>query len=158
MDPSNDIWPHHPQLVFLFKDVKYYDHLLPLCLRAVVSRNSCLGPQFAVFAGKLQPQTIALDSLPCRDRLRDRSVDANVLYNAVATIRVVLAGHRGQFMAMNRAISVNRMRPIIDCVFSFDDVSAALRYFQEAQPFGEVVIRHRGWIVTEPSKRHAASR
>jgi NADPH:quinone reductase-like Zn-dependent oxidoreductase len=70
------------------------------------------------------------------------TIDADVLYGAVATIRVVFAGSRAQFIAMNRAIGVNRVRPVIDRTFSFDDVPAAFRYFEEAQPFGKVIIRH----------------
>jgi NADPH:quinone reductase-like Zn-dependent oxidoreductase len=70
------------------------------------------------------------------------AIDADVLYRSVATIRVIFAGSRAQFIAMNRAIAVNRMRPVIDRAFPFDDVPAAFRYFEEAQPFGKVVIRH----------------
>jgi NADPH:quinone reductase-like Zn-dependent oxidoreductase len=70
------------------------------------------------------------------------AIDADVLYRAVATIRVVFAGSRAQFIAMNRAIAVNRMRPVIDRAFPFDDVPAAFRYFEEVQPFGKVVISH----------------
>jgi NADPH:quinone reductase-like Zn-dependent oxidoreductase len=72
------------------------------------------------------------------------SIDANVLYNSIAALRVVAAGSRAQFMAMNRAISANRMRPIIDRTFDFEEVPAAFRYFEAAQPFGKVVITHRG--------------
>ena len=44
------------------------------------------------------------------------------------------------FEAMNRAIAVSRLKPIIDKVFSFDDAPAAYRYLQSAQHFGKVVI------------------
>jgi NADPH:quinone reductase-like Zn-dependent oxidoreductase len=71
------------------------------------------------------------------------TIDANVLYNAIATLRVVAAGSRAQFIAMNRAIAANRLRPVIDRTFDFDDVPAAFRYFEAAQPFGKVVITHR---------------
>jgi NADPH:quinone reductase-like Zn-dependent oxidoreductase len=71
------------------------------------------------------------------------SFDANVLYSAIATVRVVAAGTRAHFEAMNRAIAVAGMHPVIDRAFSFDDVPAAFRYFEDARPFGKVVIRHR---------------
>jgi NADPH:quinone reductase-like Zn-dependent oxidoreductase len=68
------------------------------------------------------------------------TIDTNVLYNAVATIRVVFAGNRAQFVAMNRAITANRLKPLIDRVFPFADVPAAFRYFETGQAFGKVVI------------------
>jgi NADPH:quinone reductase-like Zn-dependent oxidoreductase len=70
------------------------------------------------------------------------SFDANVLYSAIATLRVVAAGSRAQFMAMNEAIAINRLRPVIDRVFGFDEVPSAFRYFEATQPFGKVVISH----------------
>jgi NADPH:quinone reductase-like Zn-dependent oxidoreductase len=45
------------------------------------------------------------------------------------------------FEAMNRAIAVSGLRPIIDKIFSFDDVPAAYRYLQSARHFGKIVIR-----------------
>jgi NADPH:quinone reductase-like Zn-dependent oxidoreductase len=70
------------------------------------------------------------------------SIDSNILYNAIATLRVVAAGSRAQFAAMNRAIAANQMRPVIDRTYSFDDVPAAFHYFEETHPFGKVVISH----------------
>jgi NADPH:quinone reductase-like Zn-dependent oxidoreductase len=69
------------------------------------------------------------------------TLDTNVLYNAVATIRVIFAGNRTQFIEMNRAITVNRLRPLIDRVFPFTDVLAAFRYFESGRNFGKVVIK-----------------
>jgi NADPH:quinone reductase-like Zn-dependent oxidoreductase len=71
------------------------------------------------------------------------TIDANVLFGAVSTLRVVAAGSRAQFIAMNRAIAANRLRPVIDRTFEFEEVPAAFRYFEDARPFGKVVITHR---------------
>jgi NADPH:quinone reductase-like Zn-dependent oxidoreductase len=71
-------------------------------------------------------------------------LDINVLYSSIASVRVVAAGSRAQFSAMNRAIAVNRLRPVIDRTFGFDEVPAAFRYFESARPFGKVVISHAG--------------
>ena len=68
------------------------------------------------------------------------TIDMNILYGAAATVRVVFAGHRAHFRAMNRAIAANRLRPIIDRVFPFDDVLSAFRYHESGQMFGKVVI------------------
>ncbi|HEV2666869.1 MAG TPA: zinc-binding dehydrogenase, partial [Blastocatellia bacterium] len=77
-------------------------------------------------------------------RLSDDStaIDINILYGAAATIRVVFAGNRSHFTAMNRAIAVNRLRPIIDRVFSFDDALSAFRYYETGKAFGKIVISH----------------
>ena len=78
-------------------------------------------------------------------RLSDAAskIDINLLFNSVATLRVIFAGNRAQFIAMNHAIAVNRLKPIIDRVFPFEEVVEAFRYYEEARPFGKVVISHR---------------
>jgi NADPH:quinone reductase-like Zn-dependent oxidoreductase len=70
------------------------------------------------------------------------TIDADVLYNSVATIRVIFAGNRDQFIAMNRAVTVNRLKPIIDRTFPFSDLPAAFRYFEAGRNFGKVVLTH----------------
>jgi NADPH:quinone reductase-like Zn-dependent oxidoreductase len=71
------------------------------------------------------------------------TLDTSVLYGSIASVRVVPAGSRAQFIAMNRAIAANRLRPVINRTFDFDEVPAAFRYFETTQPFGKVVISHR---------------
>lgn len=44
------------------------------------------------------------------------------------------------FEAMNRAIALHRMRPVVDRVYAFDEAVAALRHLQSANHFGKVVI------------------
>jgi len=48
-------------------------------------------------------------------------IDINVIYTSVATVRVIFAGNRAHFVAMNRAITANNLHPVIDRVFDFDD-------------------------------------
>ena len=69
-------------------------------------------------------------------------IDPGVLWTSALTVRAIAVGSRAQFEAMNRAIEVNRLTPVIDRVFSFDDAPAAYRYYEDAQPFGKVVIAH----------------
>jgi NADPH:quinone reductase-like Zn-dependent oxidoreductase len=69
-------------------------------------------------------------------------LDPSVLYNAIASLRVVAAGSRAQFIAMNRAIAAAGMRPVIDRVFGFAEVPAAFRYYEASAPLGKVVISH----------------
>src|SRR5262245_38435288 len=77
-------------------------------------------------------------------RLSDAAskIDINLLYNSVATLRVIFAGSRAQFIAMNRAIAVNRLKPIIGRMFPFEQVVEAFRYYEKAQSFGKIVISH----------------
>jgi len=49
-------------------------------------------------------------------------------------------GSRAMFEAMNRAISVNGLRPAIDKTFPFSEALAAYRDFSTGQHFGKVVI------------------
>ena len=59
------------------------------------------------------------------------------------TIRVqgIYVGSRAMFEAMNRAISLNEMRPVIDRVFSFEEAPDALRHMESAAHFGKIVVR-----------------
>jgi NADPH:quinone reductase-like Zn-dependent oxidoreductase len=66
-----------------------------------------------------------------------------VLRSAIAgvvTLRSIAAGNRAHFLAMNRAIALHRLKPVIDRVFPFEDAQAAYQYFAEQSHFGKVVI------------------
>jgi NADPH:quinone reductase-like Zn-dependent oxidoreductase len=69
------------------------------------------------------------------------TIDLNVIFNALAILRIVAVGSRAQFIAMCRAIAVNRMKPIIDRIFPFDDAHAAFSYYKAGKYFGKVVIK-----------------
>lgn len=56
-------------------------------------------------------------------------------------IHGIYVGSRDMFEAMCQALSVNRIQPVIDRVFSFQESAAALEYLQSGQHFGKVVIR-----------------
>lgn len=56
------------------------------------------------------------------------------------TVQGIYVGSRDMFEAMNRAIEVNNLRPVIDRTFAFDDARAAYDYLQSGQHFGKVVI------------------
>ncbi|MQY05844.1 zinc-dependent alcohol dehydrogenase family protein [Actinomadura macrotermitis] len=69
-------------------------------------------------------------------------IDPRVLFASGATLRAVAVGSRAQFAEMNRVIEVNRLRPVIDQVFAFDDAPAAYRHYASGAAFGKVVITH----------------
>ena len=57
-----------------------------------------------------------------------------------AVIRGIFVGSRDMFAAMNRAISLHRLKPVIDRVFAFAEAPAAYRYQESGAHFGKVVI------------------
>ncbi|MEO7652984.1 MAG: zinc-binding dehydrogenase, partial [Bryobacteraceae bacterium] len=48
---------------------------------------------------------------------------------------------RENFEAMNRAIALNQMRPVIDRVFDFGDARAAFDHVASGAHFGKVIVR-----------------
>jgi NADPH:quinone reductase-like Zn-dependent oxidoreductase len=68
-------------------------------------------------------------------------LDASALLAAAATLRVIAAGSRAQLAQMARAVAVNRLRPVIDRCFGFDDAPAAFAHYAQGQCFGKVVIK-----------------
>jgi NADPH:quinone reductase-like Zn-dependent oxidoreductase len=44
------------------------------------------------------------------------------------------------FEAMNRAVELNALKPVIDKVFGFDDAPAAYRHMAAGAHFGKIVI------------------
>jgi NADPH:quinone reductase-like Zn-dependent oxidoreductase len=70
------------------------------------------------------------------------AISLSALRSAFANLRFVAVGNRAQFVAMNRAIEVNRLKPVIDRVFPFAKAADAFRYYQTGQFFGKIVIKH----------------
>lgn len=54
----------------------------------------------------------------------------------------IYVGSREMFEEMNLAITLQRMRPVVDRVFGFEEIGAALTYLQSGAHFGKIVIRH----------------
>jgi NADPH:quinone reductase-like Zn-dependent oxidoreductase len=89
---------------------------------------------------------IALIGFLAREASMNETSALTVLRSAfvgVVTLRSVAAGSRAQFLALTRAITTHHLKPVIDRVFPFDEAQAAYQYYQEAQPFGKVIISHR---------------
>jgi NADPH:quinone reductase-like Zn-dependent oxidoreductase len=53
----------------------------------------------------------------------------------------IYVGSRDMFEDMNRAIALNRLKPVVDRVFDFADAVAAFRHLDSGAHFGKVVIR-----------------
>jgi NADPH:quinone reductase-like Zn-dependent oxidoreductase len=72
------------------------------------------------------------------------SFDPSAFSRNIVTIRWASVGSRADFEAMNRAITVHRLRPAVDQVFAFAQAREAYRHFKGRSHFGKVVIRHDG--------------
>ena len=57
------------------------------------------------------------------------------------SVRGIYVGSRAMFEAMNRALYVHRLHPVIDRKFPFAEAKAAYRHLESQQHFGKVVIR-----------------
>jgi NADPH:quinone reductase-like Zn-dependent oxidoreductase len=53
----------------------------------------------------------------------------------------ILVGSRRMFEDMNRAIAVNKLRPVIDKVFAFEEAREALAYMESGSHFGKIVLK-----------------
>jgi NADPH:quinone reductase-like Zn-dependent oxidoreductase len=53
----------------------------------------------------------------------------------------IFVGSRAMFEAMNRAIALHRLQPVIDRVFPFAEAREALHYLESGAHFGKVCIR-----------------
>ncbi len=53
----------------------------------------------------------------------------------------IFVGSRQMFLDMNKAISVNKIKPVVDKVFEFDEAREALKHLESASHFGKIVVR-----------------
>jgi NADPH:quinone reductase-like Zn-dependent oxidoreductase len=54
----------------------------------------------------------------------------------------VTVGHRDGFEAMLRAIDQHRIKPVVDRVFTFEELKEALAYLKSGAQFGKVCVAH----------------
>jgi NADPH:quinone reductase-like Zn-dependent oxidoreductase len=68
--------------------------------------------------------------------------DLDVIPILMRCIRVqgILVGHRRSLMAMNRAIAMHGLRPVVDRVFPLAESRAALEHMADGRHFGKVCI------------------
>ncbi|PSL42879.1 NADPH:quinone reductase-like Zn-dependent oxidoreductase [Chitinophaga niastensis] len=69
-------------------------------------------------------------------------LNVNLITYGMTNMRPIAIGSKAQFVAMNKAIAVNGMQPVIDQVFHFSEAAEAFRYYMEGKYFGKVVISH----------------
>jgi len=69
------------------------------------------------------------------------TIDPGALFAKRASMCGIQVGSRDMFEAMNRAIEVAKLEPVIDRVFDFTEARAAYEYLAGGKHFGKVVIR-----------------
>jgi len=75
--------------------------------------------------------------------LTGQTGEVNPLPAVMKSIRIqgIFVGSRAMFEGLNRAVTLHRIKPVIDRVFPFNSVREALRYQESQAHFGKVVIR-----------------
>ena len=69
------------------------------------------------------------------------TIDPGTLFAKRASMCGIQVGSRDMFEAMNRAIEVAKLEPIVDRVFGFTETRDAYEYLESGKHFGKVVIR-----------------
>src|SRR5271167_623359 len=69
-------------------------------------------------------------------------LDPLLLTGRGITVGAISVGSRADFEAMNRALEMHQLRPVIDRIFPFAEAKAAYRHFEGRGHFGKVVITH----------------
>jgi NADPH:quinone reductase-like Zn-dependent oxidoreductase len=68
-------------------------------------------------------------------------VDPRPILMKNVRVQGIFVGSRAMFEAMNRAIALHQLHPVVDRVFPFAEAPGALRYLESAAHFGKIVIR-----------------
>ena len=69
--------------------------------------------------------------------------EADILPVLMNGIRVqgIFVGSRAMFTAMNKAIGMHRMHPIVDRIFGFEEAKEAFRHMEAGKHFGKICIQ-----------------
>ncbi len=68
------------------------------------------------------------------------SFDPISVFMKAIKLQGIFVGSRQMFEDMARAVTVNKLRPVIDRVFGFDEAGAALKHMESGSHFGKIVV------------------
>ena len=68
-------------------------------------------------------------------------LNPGLIFSRRANVQGISVGSTQMFQAMNRAVEVNAIKPVIDKVFAFAEAQAAYRHMASGAHFGKIVIR-----------------
>ncbi len=63
------------------------------------------------------------------------------IFMKLLKLQGIFVGSRRMFEDMNAAITLNKLKPVIDKVFEFEQAPEALRYMESGAHFGKIVVR-----------------
>ncbi len=69
-------------------------------------------------------------------------VDPRVLLMKTLSLQGIFVGSREMFEHLNAAISVAKLKPVVDRTFAFDESVAALKQMETGSHFGKIVLRY----------------
>jgi NADPH:quinone reductase-like Zn-dependent oxidoreductase len=67
-------------------------------------------------------------------------LNPGLIFSRRANVQGISVGSTQMFLAMNRAIEVSAIKPVIDKVFAFADAQAAYKHMASGAHFGKIVI------------------
>jgi NADPH:quinone reductase-like Zn-dependent oxidoreductase len=65
---------------------------------------------------------------------------ATILMKAIK-MQGIFVGSRQMFESMNNCISANNLKPVVDKIFGFEDVTAALKTMESGSHFGKIAVK-----------------
>ena len=68
------------------------------------------------------------------------TMDPMAILRRSVRMQGIYVGSRAMFEAMNRAMSLHKLRPVIDRAFPFEESREALAYMESAAHFGKIVV------------------
>lgn len=72
----------------------------------------------------------------------DLSVPLGQIVTRHIRLQGITVGSRDDLEAMVAAVSLHKLRPVLDRVFAFDELRAALEYMRSGKHFGKICIQH----------------
>lgn len=67
-------------------------------------------------------------------------IDPRMIFAKSIKVQGVMVGSRAMFEAMNRALLIGGIRPVIDRTFAFDEIHQAMAYMESGAHFGKICI------------------
>lgn len=68
-------------------------------------------------------------------------INPRIIVMKKVRVQGIFVGSREMFESMNRAVTAARLHPVVDRVFSFDDVKEALRLMEQGAHFGKICVK-----------------
>jgi NADPH:quinone reductase-like Zn-dependent oxidoreductase len=67
-------------------------------------------------------------------------LNPGLIFSKRANVQGIYVGSTEMFEAMNAALTANRIKPVVDRIFAFDDAPAAYKHMAAGAHFGKIVI------------------